>query len=133
MEGSRRVQTTARWLLLAAGLVCAIGMVGPFRGVEHALVPWDKAAHFIAFYGVTLLAFSAFPRRRRLDIVMLATFAGSAIEVLQLIDGRDAELGDVIADAAGAFAVLAPVWLERLRQPLAERRSRAAAAEAELA
>ena len=133
MDRSSRMQTTARWLLLAAGLTSAIGMVGPFRGVEHALVPWDKAAHFIAFYGVTLLAFSAFPNRRRLDIVVLATFAGSAIEVLQLMDGRDAELGDVIADAAGAFAVLAPVWLERLRQPLAERRSRAAAAEAELA
>lgn len=133
MDRSSRMQTTARWLLLAAGLISAIGMVGPFRGVEHALVPWDKAAHFIAFYGVTLLAFSAFPNRRRLDIVVLATFAGSAIEVLQLMDGRDAELGDVIADAAGAFAVLAPVWLERLRQPPAERRSRAAAAETELA
>lgn len=133
MNRSSRMQTIARWLLLAAGLISAIGMVGPFRGVERALVPWDKAAHFIAFYGVTLLAFSAFPNRRRLDIVVLATFAGSAIEVLQLMDGRDAELGDVIADAAGAFAVLAPVWLERLRQPPAERRSRAAAAEAELA
>lgn len=118
------MQTTARWLLLAAGLTSAIGMVGPFRGVEHALVPWDKAAHFIAFYGVTLLAFSAFPDRRRLDLVLMASLAGSAIEVLQLLDGRDAELGDVMADAAGAFAVLAPVWLDRLRQPRVERRAR---------
>jgi VanZ family protein len=116
------MQTTARWLLLIAGTICAIGMIGPFRGVEHALVPWDKAAHFIAFYGLTLLLFSAFPDRRRLDLVVLATFAGTAIEVLQLLDGRDAELGDVLADAAGAFAVLVPIYLERLRRPRAERR-----------
>ncbi len=136
MDRSSRMQTTARWLLLAAGLICAIGMVGPFKGVEHALVPWDKAAHFIAFYGVTLLAFSAFPDRRRMDIVMLMTFAGSAIEVLQLLDGRDAELGDVLADAAGALAVFAPIWLDRLRRPLAERRGAPAPAvitDAELA
>jgi len=122
MDRSRRMQTAARWTLLVAGLVCAIGMVGPFHGVERAFVPWDKAAHFIAFYGLTLLMFSAFPDRRRLDLAVIATCAGAAIEVLQRIDGRDAELGDIIADAAGAFAVLAPIWLERLREPRAVRR-----------
>jgi VanZ family protein len=127
MDRSRQLQTTARWLLLAGGLVCAIGMVGPFQGIERALVPWDKAAHFIAFYGVTLLLFSAFPDRRRLDLAVLATFAGTAVEVLQLLDGRDAELGDILADAAGAFAVLAPIYLERLREPRAERRKSRAA------
>ena len=116
------MQTTARGLLLVAGLTCAIGMVGPFQGIERAFVPWDKAAHFIAFYGVTLLLFSAFPERRRLDLVMLATFAGAGIEVLQLIEGRDAELGDILADAAGAFAVLAPLFLDQARRPRVERR-----------
>ena len=131
MDRARRLQTTARWLLLAAGLTCAIGMVGPFQGIERAFVPWDKAAHFIAFYGLTLLLFSAFPDRRRLDLAVLATFAGAAVEVLQLIDGRDAELGDILADAAGAFAVWAPIYLERLREPRVERRkSRAAPAPA---
>jgi VanZ family protein len=127
MDRARRLQTTARWLLLAAGLTCAIGMVGPFQGIERALVPWDKAAHFIAFYGVTLLLFSAFPQRRRVDLAVLATFAGTVVEVLQLIDGRDAELGDVLADAAGAFAVLAPIYLERLRELRVERRQARAA------
>jgi len=127
MDRSGRTRTVARWLLVMAGLTCAIGMVGPFQGVERALVPWDKAAHFIAFYGVTLLLFSAFPDRRRLDLAVLAIFAGAAIEVLQLIDGRDAEVGDLLADAAGALAVLAPIWLERLREPRIERRLRSAA------
>lgn len=127
MDRATRLQTIARGLLLVAGATCAIGMVGPFQGVERAFVPWDKAAHFIAFYGLTLLLFSAFPDRRRLDLAVLATFAGTAVEVLQLLDGRDAEFGDVLADAAGAFAVLAPIYLERLREPRAERRQRRAA------
>jgi len=116
------MQTIARALLLAAGLTCAIGMVGPFQGIERVLVPWDKAAHFMAFYGLTLLLFSAFPDRRRMDLVMLAIFAGAAIEIMQLIEGRDAELGDILADAAGAFAVLAPLYLDQLRRPRVERR-----------
>ena len=113
----------AKGLLLAAFLVCAIGMVGPFQGVEHALIPWDKAAHFIAFYGLTILLFTAFPTRRRLDLVVLAIFAGAAIEVAQTLTGRDGEIGDLCADALGAMAVLAPVWLEHLRFPRAERRT----------
>ena len=131
------MQRIARGLLLVAGLTCAIGMVGPYQGIERALVPWDKAAHFIAFYGLTLLLFSAFPERRRLDLAMLATFAGAAIEMLQLIEGRDAELGDILADAAGALAVLAPLYLDQARRPRTERRQArltpAPAAEAELA
>lgn len=122
MDRSARTVSIARRLLLAAGVVCAVGMLGPFRGIEQAFVPWDKAAHFIAFYGLTLLMFSAFPERRRLDLVLLATFAGAAVEVFQSVVGRDGELGDLVADAAGAVAVYAPIYLERLRQPRVERR-----------
>ena len=121
----RPTRTLARWLLLAAALTCMVGMVGPFQGVEKVLIPWDKAAHFIAFYGVTLLMFASFPDRRRFDLTTLAVFAGAGIEVLQLLGGRDAELGDVLADAAGAIAVYAPVYLDWLRKPGAERRARA--------
>ena len=81
--------TVAKGLLMLAFLVCAIGMVGPFQGVEQALVPWDKAAHFVAFYGLTLLLFTAFPRRRRLDLTVLAIFGGAATEVAQILAGRD--------------------------------------------
>lgn len=115
--------TVAKGLLLLAFLVCAIGMVGPFQGIEHAFVPWDKAAHFMAFYGLTLLLFTAFPRRRRLDLTVLAIFAGAATEVAQILAGRDGEFGDLCADALGALAVLAPVWLEHLRFPRRERRA----------
>jgi VanZ family protein len=127
MDRPPRLVLTARWLLLAAGLVCAFGMLGPYRGLERAFVPWDKAAHFIAGYGVTLLMFAGFPQRRRLDLVVLAAFAGAAGEVLQTLTGRDGEVGDFVADTLGAIAVYAPIWLERLRQPRVERRRAQAA------
>ena len=124
MLHASRSPTVAKGLLLLAFLVCAGGMVGP-AGIEQALVPWDKAAHFIAFYGLTLLLFTAFPRRRRLDLAVLAIFAGAATEVAQILAGRDGEIGDLCADALGALAVLAPVWLEHLRFPRTERRASA--------
>lgn len=125
MEPSVPPKILARGLLLLATLVCGVGMVGPFQGAEQALVPWDKAAHFMAFYGLTILLFSAFPTRRRLDLAVLAIFAGAAIEVAQTLTGRDGEIGDLCADTLGALAVLAPVWLEHLRFPRVERRASA--------
>jgi len=123
MDRSARTASIARWLLLSAAAVCAFGMLGPFRGLEKHIVPVDKAAHFIAFYGLTLLSFSAFPNRRRMDLVTLAIFVGAGVEVLQSLTGRDGELGDLLADAAGALAVVAPIWLERQREVRVERRA----------
>lgn len=102
-------------------------MVGPFQGLEKALVPWDKAAHFIAFYAITALLLAAFPNRRKIDLAAIAVLGGAAIEVAQQLTGRDAGLGDLAADAAGALAVLAPIWIEGLRsEPRVERRRGAA-------
>jgi VanZ family protein len=123
MDHARQTRSAAgRLLLAAAAVLCAVAMLGPFQGIENRLISPDKAAHFAAFYGLTLLMFAAFPARRRLDLVALAVLAGSGVEILQGLTGRDAELGDVLADAAGAFAVLAPSWLESARYPRRERR-----------
>ena len=56
---------------------------------------------------------------------IIAIFIGCGLEVAQLLIGRDAQLGDVAADALGAFAVLAPMYVDRMRSPLrVDRRSR---------
>jgi len=107
--------TLARMLLVFAATACAVAALGPFELMEYALVPWDKAAHFLAFYGVTSLLFLSFPKRRRLDLAMLAAFGGCALEIMQRIVGRDAELGDIVANACGALAVVAPGYLEQAR------------------
>lgn len=105
----------ARVCLGLGATVCAVGMVGPFQGVEEAFIPWDKAAHFLAFYGLTALLFLAFPRRRRVDLACMAAFAGAAVELAQAMSGRDADVGDIIANALGACAVLGPTFIEPLR------------------
>jgi VanZ family protein len=119
----------ARILLAVAGLVCVVGMVGPFQGVEEALIPWDKAAHFVAFYGLTSLLYVAFPRFRRVELTLVAIFAGCGIEIAQGVSGRDMGLGDIFANSLGALAVLSPMYLQEWRSPRRSerRRSRASA------
>jgi VanZ family protein len=114
-----------RLLLLALLGVCALFMLGPFQALEQALIPWDKAAHFICFYMMTALLYVSFPHRRRPELTLLAVLIGAALELTQLFIGRDAELGDIAADAFGAYAVLVPMYIDRLRSPLrVDRRSR---------
>jgi VanZ family protein len=124
----RRLTLLARFLVVAAALVCGVGMMGPFQGAEEAFVPWDKAAHFIAFYGFTILLFASFPYRRRIDLALIAVLAGAGVEVVQQLTGRDGQLGDVLADTAGALAVIAPLWVERLRSESRRERRRSLAA-----
>jgi VanZ family protein len=121
---ARRPTIIARTLLALSGAVCVVGMVGPFQGVEEALIPWDKAAHFVAFYILTALMYVAFPRRRRVDLTLLAVFAGAGIEIAQGLTGRDMGVGDMVANALGASAVLLPMYLQEWRAPRrVERRS----------
>lgn len=130
MDRPTSLRNVARWLLAAAVVVCAAGMLDPLPSIDGLVGPWDKVAHFMAFYGLTLLLFTACPRRRRLDLMLLAIFAGAAVEVVQSFTGRDGELSDLLADTAGAFAVLFPVYLEWAGKPLrTERRQGMAAAQ----
>ena len=125
MDKLRTSTKIARAILILSGLVCAVGMLGPFQGVEENFVPADKAAHFIAFYGLTAMLHAAFPNRRRLDLTLMAILAGAGVEVAQQLTGRDSGLDDVAADAVGAFAVMLPIWIERLRSaPQPDRRRR---------
>lgn len=126
-------QNAARFLLVAAALTCAVGMLGPFQGVEKNFVPADKAAHFIAFYGLTALMMAAFRKNRRLEIALAAALLGGCIEVAQIVIGRGVSLTDLAADAAGAFAVWAPMWLQSLRSAPYEERRRATPSAAEAA
>ncbi len=121
-----KLKLTARFLLIAATLVCVVGMVGPFKGVEKNFVPADKAAHFIAFYGLTALMMMAFPKNRRLEITLAAIALGAAIEVAQGFTYRGFSFSDLAADVVGAFAVWVPMWLQSVRSPpVVERRRRA--------
>lgn len=107
----------ARIFLAVGGTVCAVGMIGPFQGVEEMLIPWDKAAHFIAFYVLTSLLYVAFPKSRRVELTAVAILAGFGTEIAQGVSGRDMGLGDAMADTLGALAVLLPMYLQQMRSP----------------
>jgi len=75
-------------------------LAGPFQ--------WDKLDHFIAYFGLSLLATLAWGLRRSLLWVFLAVVAlGGSLEIIQSFVGRDAEWGDFLANDLGAMLGLA--------------------------
>jgi VanZ family protein len=97
-------------------LTATLLMLGPFQGAEVQFGLNDKAAHVIAFYGLTLMLMAVLPRIRSTDCFIIAIAFGGAIEVIQLFVGRSASVGDWAADVFGALLALLPVYVLRLRQ-----------------
>lgn len=79
------------------------------------LIPWDKAAHFIAFYSLTLLGIAAFPKRGYFVIGLALSMFGALIEVVQAtpLVHRDADWHDWLADTIAIVAVIAPIFVAR--------------------
>jgi hypothetical protein len=86
-------------------------VVPPTQAVQ--LVPWDKAEHFIAFFGLTGLAVAGFPRRSPLALAALLSAFGALIEVVQglPIVHRDEDFWDWVADTLAIIAALSPMLL----------------------
>lgn len=103
--------------LVTGGAVIALLVltIGPFQGAEGEVGLSDKGAHVIAFYGLTLLAFSVAPQSRRTDLALWVLALGVLIELVQGVTGRSMSLLDLLADALGVAAATAPAWVERLR------------------
>ena len=94
-------------------------VIPPQQAVQ--LVPWDKAEHFIAFYGLTGLAAAAFPKRNLFLIAALLSGFGAFIEYVQglPIVHRDRDFWDWVADTIAIIAALSPmilVWWRREAQ-----------------
>jgi len=91
-------------------------VIPPPRALQ--LVPWDKAEHFIAFYGLTGLAAAAFPKRSLIVIAVSLSGFGALIEFVQGLPTvhRDRDFWDWVADSIAIIAALAPlllVWWRR--------------------
>lgn len=102
---------------VAVAVVCALLVLtlGPFQGLESQFGLSDTAAHVMAFYIVTLLAFAVAPRQRRTDLALATLGLGVLIELAQGVLGRSLSLTDLLADAVGVGAATAPAWVEQLR------------------
>lgn len=109
----RRLFRTATlvWAMVIAWLAFR-----PSIGVEGGL-PWDKANHALAFLVLTALTGRGWPGLSRTVLVLVMLAAGVGIELIQGLPqvGRDADVWDVVADAAGIAAGLGLLaWLRRI-------------------
>ena len=115
-----KVRRAGAWLFWPALAVVAWGELTPHLPKVAALL-WDKAEHFIAYFGLALLASLGWGLRRSLVFVFAAVVGlGGALEILQSFVGRDAEWGDFFANTLGALTglVLAVVYLSIPRRRL---------------
>ena len=101
------VRRAGAWLFWPGVAVVAWGELTPHPPAAAALL-WDKAEHFIAYFGLSLMAALGWGLRRSLAFVFLGVVALSgALEIIQSYVGRDAEWGDFFANGLGAIAGLA--------------------------
>lgn len=103
---------TARILLL----VC-VGMTlwyGLYPGPQHPrLFAWDKAEHFFSFGALTAVLLVALPRVPASRLVAGLIVVGAGLELAQAtpLVGREAALGDWLAEAAGVVIAAAPMMM----------------------
>ena len=109
-----------RTAFAGAVLAAAALLFGPFAGVESAAGLTDKEAHLLGFYGLSLLTYFAFPRRRRNDLAVMLVMLAGATELVQAGIGRDGDIWDWAADAAGIGLTVAPTFVEQLRKAVRE-------------
>ena len=113
-----------RALAVVIGVTVATLSLGPPTSSE-GMVP-DKLVHFLSYLSFTycaLLGFIGRPGRPPLvfrlayALVGMVAAAGAAIEVLQILVGRESSVLDALANAAGASLGLA-LWILTMRRSL---------------
>ena len=75
----------------------------------------DKVIHAVLFAGVSVSLSALLPRWKAPAIFALTLLLAAASEVLQSQVGREASVGDLMADAVGASFVLGLTLLLNLR------------------
>ncbi len=111
------------WLLWPA---LALVVWGELRPPKEGLEVWDKALHFIAYFGLALMATVAVRADRRARWWVLGLIAlGGVLEIVQFYVGRDAELLDEVANTLGVLTGWAGgaigVWLLKTRKLVEDR------------
>jgi VanZ family protein len=102
------VRRAGRWLFWPALAVVAWGELTPHPPALSGPWLWDKAQHFTAYFGLSLLAALAWGLKRSLVWVFLGVVVlGGGLEILQALVGRDGNWGDFFANDLGAMTGLA--------------------------
>jgi len=108
----------SKWVPILAGYVLwpvialvAWGELKPSGGWIESLV-WDKALHFIAYFGLAAISCVALKGDRRVPAAVLGlALLGGVLEVVQGFTGRDPSLFDEMANILGAMSGAGTGWL----------------------
>lgn len=100
----RLFRVLSLWLFWPGVLVIVWGELTPHPPQLGGILGWDKAEHFIAYFGLASMAALVLGPRPRLAWAILGVILLSGVlEILQAITGRDAELLDFAANSLGAL------------------------------
>ena len=118
----KALQNLSLWLFWPGVALIVWGELTPNPPDLSSVLGWDKAQHFIAYFGLASMATMALGLNRRLVWAILGViFLGGALEILQGYTGRDPDIFDFTANSIGALsgaAVGAMFWVA-LRGPRA--------------
>jgi VanZ family protein len=83
----------------------AWGELTPHPPDLSSILAWDKAQHFIAYFGLAAMATMVLGLNRRLVLAILGVILlGGALEILQGYTGRDPDIFDFLANTFGALS-----------------------------
>jgi len=73
---------------------------------------WDKAVHFTAYFGLSLMTTIAVRARpvRAMWLAFALIAMGGALEIVQGMTGRDADIWDEVANTLGVLAGTGLAW-----------------------
>ena len=100
-------QLLSTWLFWPGLVLIAWGELTPNPPDLGPMLGWDKAQHFIAYFGLAGMATMILGLGPRLGQAMIGIILFSGLlEILQGFTGRDPEILDFLANSLGAFAGL---------------------------
>jgi hypothetical protein len=106
----RRVDS---WLIAPALLIVIFGELT--HSLDVAVLAsyfWDKALHFTAYFGLSLMTTIAVrANRNALWWALCLVLLGGSLEIIQGFTGRDADVFDELANTLGVLAGLGLGWL----------------------
>lgn len=98
------IQNLSFWLFWPAVALIVWGELTPHPPDLSSFLAWDKAQHFIAYFGLAAMATMVLGLNRRLVWAIIAVILlGGALEILQNYTGRDPDIFDFIANTIGAL------------------------------
>jgi hypothetical protein len=108
-----------------AALMTAIGFIGFVVAdpAGHPIVQhwaWDPAVDLAAFYGLTLLTFTAFPKSRRTDLAQAMIALGVMLAVTRQAADGSRHLYAAALAVVGVLAAHLPTHMEAVRKAMRE-------------